>query len=209
MRACMHLVGRGVRARMHASVVGRGVRARMHPSVVGRGVRSRMHPSVVGRGVRARMHPSVVGRGVHARMHPSVVGRGVRARMHPSVWAGVCTRMHAHLLWAGVCTRMHAPVVGMGCAGAGAPVVGWVCFPIKSKRYAQIITRKQNKVMFSKTGPKQGTKHLTSIQLLLKKDGVGKCGSREVAKHNTCRPNEMRNELFTLQRRPRKRSFQT
>ena len=47
------------------------------------------------------------------------------------------------------------------------------------------------------------------ILLLLKKDGVGKRGSREVAKNNTSRPNKMRNEQFTLQRRPLKRSFQT
>ena len=46
--------------------------------------------------------------------------------------------------------------------------------------------------------------------LLLKKDGVGKRGSRVVAKNNTYRPNEMRNEQFTLQRRPlKRRSFQT
>ena len=36
---------------------------------------------------------------------------------------------------------------------------------------------------------------------MLKKDGVGKRGSREVAKNNTYRPNEQ----FTLQRRPLKR----
>ena len=44
------------------------------------------------------------------------------------------------------------------------------------------------------------------IRLLLKKDGVGKGGSREVAKNNTYRPNEQ----FTLQRRLlKRRSFQT
>ena len=44
----------------------------------------------------------------------------------------------------------------------------------------------------------------------MKKDGVGKHGSRVVAKNNTYRPNEMRNEQFTLQRRPlKRRSFQT
>ena len=44
----------------------------------------------------------------------------------------------------------------------------------------------------------------------VKKDGVGKHGSRVVAKNNTYRPNEMRNEQFILQRRPLKRKrFQT
>ena len=42
------------------------------------------------------------------------------------------------------------------------------------------------------------------------KDGVGKLGSRVVAKNNNYRPNEMRNEQFTLQRRLlKRRSFQT
>ena len=57
---------------------------------------------------------------------------------------------------------------------------------------------------------KPGGGMMKLIRLLLKKDGVGKHGSRVVAKNNTYRPNEMRNEQFTLQRRPlKRRSFQT
>ena len=61
---------------------------------------------------------------------------------------------------------------------------------------------------------KPGGGMMKLIRLLLKKDGVGKRGSRVVAKNNTYRPtyrpNEMRNEQFTLQRRPlKRRSFQT
>ena len=60
------------------------------------------------------------------------------------------------------------------------------------------------------TKGKSGGGMMKLIQLLLKKDGVGKRGSREVAKNNTYRPNEMQNEQFTLQRRPlKRRSFQT
>ena len=45
---------------------------------------------------------------------------------------------------------------------------------------------------------------------IAEKDGVGKCGSRVVAKNNIYRPNEMRNKQFTLQRRAlKRRSFQT
>ena len=40
-----------------------------------------------------------------------------------------------------------------------------------------------------------------NLGLLLEKDGVGKRGSREAAKNNTYRPNEMRNVQFTQQRR--------
>ena len=60
------------------------------------------------------------------------------------------------------------------------------------------------------TKGKPGGGMMKLIRLLLKKDGVGKRGSRVVAKNNTYRPNEMRSEQFTLQRRPlKRRSFQT
>ena len=60
------------------------------------------------------------------------------------------------------------------------------------------------------TKGKPGGGMMKLIRLLRKKDGVGKSGSREVAKNNNYRPNEMRNEQFTLQRRPlKRRSFQT
>ena len=41
------------------------------------------------------------------------------------------------------------------------------------------------------TKGKPGGGMMKLIRLLLKKDGVGKRGSREVAKNNTYRPNEM------------------
>ena len=41
------------------------------------------------------------------------------------------------------------------------------------------------------TKGKPGSGMMKLIRLLLKKDGVGKRGSREVAKNNTYRPNEM------------------
>ena len=52
------------------------------------------------------------------------------------------------------------------------------------------------------TKGKPGGGMMKLIWLLLKKDVVGKRGSKVVAKNNTYRPNEMRNEQFTLQRRP-------
>ena len=55
------------------------------------------------------------------------------------------------------------------------------------------------------TKGKPGGGMMKLIRLLLKKDGVGKRGGRVVTKNNTYRPNEMRNEQFTLQRRPLKR----
>ena len=60
------------------------------------------------------------------------------------------------------------------------------------------------------TKGKPGGGMMKLIQLLLKKDGGGKLGSRVVAKNNTYRPNGMQNEQFTLQRRPlKRRSSQT
>ena len=56
------------------------------------------------------------------------------------------------------------------------------------------------------TKGKPGGGMMELIRLLLKKDGVRKGGSREVAKNNTYSPNEQ----YTLQRRPlKRRSFQT
>ena len=50
------------------------------------------------------------------------------------------------------------------------------------------------------TKGKPGGGMMKLIRLLLKKDGVGKHGSRVMAKNITYRPNEMQNEQFTLQR---------
>ena len=56
------------------------------------------------------------------------------------------------------------------------------------------------------TKGKPGGGMMELIRLLLKKDGVRKGGSREVAKNNTYSPNKQ----YTLQRRPlKRRSFQT
>ena len=58
------------------------------------------------------------------------------------------------------------------------------------------VVKRRNRI----TKGKPGGGIMKLIWLLLKKDGVGKRGSREVTEQYL-RPNEMRNEQFTLQRR--------